>query len=264
VKARPFHVSTYGVSPDLQRVHPAFKTLNRGDLSRQRLLDLLEKYRAIETDWSPKASHVTIETASGRFIVRAPEKKLTLAAVTETPDAAVAPPAAVAVPTTAPEVPLTAAEIVERLGAPPVISFARPAPPPVPRWQRITATVLLTVGFALIAYTLNSMFAPAGRKPASDITLVTDPADLKKRMSDVAGVFATGRQAGDRQLTISADGLLVFAEIGPRQALGNATETFRLGRRGNRTCLVTTSGGVIEALDFNTLVYFGDAYRRMK
>lgn len=247
MKARPFHVSTYGVSPDLQRVHPAFKILNRGDLSRQKLLEVLEKYRQIETDWSPKASHVTIETEAGRFTVRAPEKKLTLANEGET---------------AAGELPLTAAEIVARLEMPVAISFAPKPPPPEPMGRRIVSIVLLVAGLTLISHTLNSVFVRPDTRPARDLAFVTDPADLKRRQNDVAGVFATGQQAGDRQLTITADGHIVFAELGPRQSLGNATETYRIARRGSRTVLVTTHGGVIEALEFNTLVYYGDTYRR--
>lgn len=244
-----YPVTTFGLSPDMQRVHPAFGRINRGDVSAKKLLEVLEKYRLLQTDWGPSASHIAIQSDAGRFVVRLANQSLTFAAE----DA----PAAQAVP-------LAAAEIVKRLEPPePVLEFRPPPPPVEPRWKTITGIVLLAAGLALIIFALHPILVPApADEPPADVTWVTDPAELKTRQQLVVGIFATGRQAGDRHLTVSADGHIVFAEVGPRQSLANATDTFRIAVRDQRTCLVTGQSGVIEALDLNTLSYFGDTYRR--
>jgi hypothetical protein len=51
-----------------------------------------------------------------------------------------------------------------------------------------------------------------------------------------------------------------------RQSLGlsSDTDSFRMGRRENRTCFVTSRTEVIEALSPKLLVYFRDTYRRIE
>jgi hypothetical protein len=102
------------------------------------------------------------------------------------------------------------------------------------------------------------------RRQSSDITLVTDEADAQARQKSVAGLFSTGPKPGDRSMTISALGDVIFAEVGPRQSLAAGTDSYRIGLRDQQMFLVTLRSGEIEVVNPDTLRYYGDIYRRVK
>lgn len=232
----------------MTRVHPAFGNINRGEVSRHKLFEVLETYRRLDPDSGSSASHFAIQSDTGRFIVRVSAQQLTLGVEGEPP---------------AQSVPLAAEEIVTRLAQPPApLDFRPPPRPSEPWWRSGVALVLLVAGVALMVHALQPVLAPEGARTPEDITLVTNAADLKAQQLALAGLFATGQQPGDRYLTISANGYILFAEVGPRNALDGRTDTFRIGRREKQTCLVTVRNGVIEVVDANTIVYYDDTYRR--
>jgi hypothetical protein len=248
---RRFPVVTHGVSPDLERIHPDFGRLNRGDISRQALAKVLETYRQLDNPWGAFISRFEVEAETGRFVIRSADKQLTLALADQT---------------AAQGVPLTVDQILQRLEQAPVISVAPPRPPPDPLWFSVATIVLFCAGVALIAHALRRTPEPLELDQVADVILVADPADAQARQQAVAGLFATGRAPGDRHITITPKGQVVFAEFGARQALGlnSDADGFRIGQRNNHTCLVTNHSGVIEALSSNILVYYGDAYRRIE
>lgn len=249
--SRPFHVSTFGLSPDLKRIDPLFGNINRGDVSRQALRIALEAYRQIETQWGPSVSRIVIKSEMGTFIVHAGGKQLTLA--TKDPDPA------------APQgVPVTTAEIMGRLEQAPVDTAVAPRPTPESPSRSAATLGLICVGVVLIVQAVKPLFSPEKPRPGADVTLVTTLAELKTRRQAVAGIYATGQKLGDRHLMVSPDGHIVFSELGPRQSIAAGADSYRLGQRGQQTCLVTPRSGVIEAVDANTLVYYGDTYRRIK
>lgn len=246
---RPFQVSTFGLSPDLKRVHPAFGTINRGEVSRHTLFDALEIYRRIDPNAAPSESHFLIKSELGRFIVRVAGGQLTLAAENER---------------TAQAVPLAPEEIVTRLEKPHVEVVMAPPPPPEPRWRIAVSAVLVLAGVALLIRGLKPLLVPEPAAAAEDISIITDLVQVNAQQRAVAGIFATGDRPGDRRLTISANGYIEFAELGPRQNLGSGTDTFEIGRREAQTCLVTARNGVITIVNANTLRYYGDTYRRLE
>lgn len=247
--ARLFHVSTFGLSPDMKRVHPEFGRIDRGEVSRHTLFEALEMYRRLESDWRP-ASHIAIQSDTGRFVVRVSGKELTLG-VEGTPAAE--------------GVPLASEEIVARLSQPPIpVAVGPPPPPPESLRRSAVAMVLFLAGVGLMVYALKPILVPERARPEEDLTFITGAAELKGRHRALAGAFTTGQQTGDRRLTISADGYVVFGEFGPRAALVSGAHTFRIGRRENQTRLVTARNDIIEVVDANTLLYYGDTYRRVK
>lgn len=247
---RPFQVSTFGLSPDMKRVHPAFGTINRGEVSRHTLFDALEIYRRIDSNAAPSESHFLIKSELGRFIVRVAGGQLTLAAENE--------PASQAVP-------LAAEEIVTRVEKPQVpVVMAPPPPPPEPRWRIALSAALVLAGVALLIRGLKPLLVPEPATAAEDISLITDLVQVNAQQRAAAGIFSTGDRPGDRRLTISANGYIEFAELGPRQSLGSGTDTFEIGRREAQTCLVTARNGVITIVNANTLRYYGDTYRRLE
>ena len=248
---RRFPVVTQGVSPDLKRIHPDFGRINRGDITRSALLQVLENYRRLDNEWGAFISRFEVEAETGSYVIRSADHQLTLALADQAPAQAV---------------PLPVDQIIARLEQAPVISVAPARPPPDPLWFSVATIVLLCAGLALIARALQRTSEPLEFEPAAEVLLVTDPADAQARQQAVAGIFATGRAPGDRHITITPKGHVVFAELGPRQSVGltSDADSFRIGRRDNRTCLVTSRSGVIEALSPNLLVYYGDTYRRIE
>ena len=247
--SRPFHVSTVGLSPDLKRIDPLFGSINRGDVSRQALRIALEAYRQIETQWGVSVSRIVIKSEVGTFVVRAANKQLTLATEEQT---------------IAQALPLTAAEIIKRLEQAPPDPAAEPPPPPEPPSRSAATIALLCTGVVLIVLGLKPLFVSEKPPPPDDFTLVTALAELKERRQAVVGIYATGPNLGDRHLMISPDGHIVFAELGARQSLGAGTDSYRIARRDQRTCLVTPRSGIIDVVDADAVVYYGDTYRRIK
>jgi hypothetical protein len=244
-----YPVTTFGVAPDLQRIHPEFGKINRGDVSSKVLQEVLERYRKIETDRGLLDSYITIDAETGRYVVRVAHHQLSLAPENQ-------PPASGAS--------LEPADIIKRLEQPLNISV-RPAPPAVePLWRTVTTLALLVLGVVLIAVAVMPLLGSKARQQSSDITLVRDAADAQIRQKSVAGLFSTGPKSGDRSMTITPLGDVIFAEVGPRQPLGAGTDSYRIGLRDQKTFLVTVRSGVIEVLDANTLRYYGDTYRRVQ
>ena len=116
----------------------------------------------------------------------------------------------------------------------------------------------------LTVLAVKPLFVSEKPSPSEDFTLVTALAELKERRQAVVGIYATGLNLGDRHLMISPDGHIVFSELGARQTIGAGTDSYRIARRDQRTCLVTPRSGVIETVDANTIVYYGDTYKRIK
>jgi hypothetical protein len=248
---RRFPVVTHGVSPDLKRIHPDFGRINRGDISRQVLAQVLDVYRRLDNQWGAFISRFEIEAETGRYVIRSADQQLTMALADQSPAQAV---------------PVTIEQALTRLEEVPVVSVAPPRPPPDPLWLNVATIVLLCSGAALIAHALQRKPAPLELEPVAEVVLVHDAADAQARQQAVAGLFATGRGAGDRHITITPKGHVVFAELGARQSAGlnSDADSFRIGRRDSRTCLVTSRSGVIEAVSPNMLLYFGDTYRRIE
>ena len=247
---RRFPVATYGLSPDYTRLDPAFGHVNRGDLPRARLLEVLELCRQLDTDWGPAAVRIVIEGDTGMFIVSLGRKQLWIARENDPPAQRLA---------------VTAQQVIERVEQPIKITVAPPPRPVEPISHSAMTLVLLCTGVILLVVALKPVFSPeiTPLSPPVDVEPVTDPADREARQAAVRGLFATGQQTGDRHLTISADGYVVFAELGPRQSLGAGADSFTIVRRDQQTGLLTTRSGLIEAIDRNTLLYFGDTYRRV-
>lgn len=148
-------------------------------------------------------------------------------------------------------------------------------------------------GSSMDAHTLLRALAPAGRSKwvtvgmlaaaivvtnAATVWLVTRPEpDLlpeyalmegppaQRLLADVAGSFETGGEAGDRALSILADGSVRWTLLGPNRQV--AEETL-LGAQPARSrgmpVLVTSNRGMIEVKDPMTVIFYRDTYRRKR
>jgi hypothetical protein len=254
-------VSTVHLSPDATSANARFGPTDARDVGAVELHELLERFREIDplqlVDAEPQ---VIITGRAGRFIVRTSQKKLFLYGARDAAQAYAE---------------LSPAEIVQQVEA----SDAAPgwadeasaesdatrdgaATLPQSAPHRGIAAAILITGIALNGYTLYSVFYTESVNPPPVVTLLTEPAELAARQQAVVGTYATGDKPGDRSITVLADGRIKFVEIGSANGVLNNTDTYRLGRRGDKLCLTTADSGVIDIFDTDTLVYYRDFYRR--
>ena len=247
------HVSTVNLSADTTAAGADFGLNQLGELSAAELVVLLERLRAIDAIQNAEADpHILIAARAGNFLVRTGQGKLLLYNARDT---------------TEPYSELTAEQIVAQVdravtGAP--FAADDPAVPVAPAPNRGIAIAILLAGIALNGYTLYSAFysESVNEKPA--LTLLIDPAEIAAQSQAVAGTYATGNQAGDRVIAITADGKIAFSEVGNARSINNGTDAFRLGRRDKKLCLSTTDSGIVDIVNIETVVYYRDTYRRTK
>ena len=247
------HVSTVNLSADTTAAGADFGLNQLGELSAAELVVLLERLRAIDAIQNAEADpHILIAARAGNFLVRTGQGKLLLYNARDT---------------TEPYSELTAEQIVAQVdravtGAP--FAADDPAVPVAPAPNRGIAIAILLAGIALNGYTLYSAFysESVNEKPA--LTLLIDPAEIAAQSQAVAGTYATGSQAGDRVIVITADGKIAFSEVGNARSINNGTDAFRLGRRDKKLCLSTTDSGIVDVVNIETVIYYRDTYRRTK
>lgn len=251
-----FQVTTVHLSTDGARAAAAFGTVERGALAGDALQDLLENFRFVDGVENHESDpQVIVGARSGRFIVRTGRQKLFLYNARDP---------------LAPYTELTAAEIVACLQRPavtqaPFPGTEEPLTPPAPKARhRGIAAMILVLGIALNGYTVYSSRYTESVNELPAVTLITDPSELITRQHDVVGTFATGAQKGDRVIEVARDGSIKFSEIDSPKGLGNGSDTYQLGRLENRLCLITRGNGVVNVVNIETMMYYGDTYRRTK
>lgn len=250
-----FLVTTVNLSADTTSASAAHGSADLGDLPSEEFAALLERFRLLDSIQNHEADpHLLVTARAGRFVVRTGRGKLFLYDARDTVE---------------PYAELTSGEIIQHLDrsadaaqadALDEASAKEPAPTP----NRGIAFAILIAGLALNGYTLYSVFytESVNEKPA--ITLVTDAAELAARQGDAVGTYATGDQPGDRVIAVAADGKMRFFRVADKSGLGENAETYHLGRHDKKYCLATTDSGVVDILNFDTLVYYRDTYKRTK
>jgi len=136
--------------------------------------------------------------------------------------------------------------------------------PPIPRggippWAKILAMAVLTIGFTGAGVWMLMRPAPS---LAPKFTLLPE-FESRALLTKVAGEYETGGKPGDRRLVIEADGTLRLAKFGPQRAI--LEESIRNARGGlaeGRAALITNDPYVLSIKDADTLVLYGNTYRR--
>lgn len=249
-----FRVTAVNVSADALHAGVTLGRTELGELPRDQLIALLDNFTRLNAAENHQADPCfEITGRSGRFLVRTALKRLFLYA----PGGAEEPSE------------LTAVEIAEQLERPPETTppFVPEAPPDertpsAP--HRGLAVAIIVVSLAVNAHTVHSVFHAETVEEQPVITLVTDAKELATRQGEVVGSFATGDQPGDRGIVVQRDGQVRFYEIGSTSRLVNNLDTYQIGRRSNKFCLITRDSGVVKIIDKDTLMYFRDAYKRAR
>jgi len=167
----------------------------------------------------------------------------------------------------------TVDEVLERLDGPPTEAAAAaaairrasasPIPPAtkggMPRWIKITALAVLIAG--INATTIWFMLRPAPTL-LPEYRLMSD-SDGRKLLLDAAGEYETGGREGDRRLIIQPDGGLILSTYGTkRKIIEETTLRSRAARTNGKPALLTSDPYLLEVKDANTVVLYGNAYRR--
>jgi hypothetical protein len=129
----------------------------------------------------------------------------------------------------------------------------------VPRWAKIAVMAAIIV--ICNGVTAWMLLRPV-RTLAPKFTLLP-PAESEALIAKYAGQFHTGEREGDRILVIEPGGTLQLARFGPRQTrVQPALKTVRGAVVDGRPALVTNDPAAITLKDADTLVFFGNTYRR--
>ncbi len=252
-----YRVSTVNLSADATQADVAFGTAELGELPPGDVIALLERFRGLDVIQNQEVDpHVVLIGRSGKFHVRTGQGKLFLYNARATIE---------------PYAELTAPEIIAQLERDnvTVAPFAHPGDTDSPGSARTRpaahhgiAAAILVAGLSLNGYTLYSAFYTEKVNERPAVTLVVDAAEASARQREIAGTYATGDRPGDRVIIVKPDGHVEFSEIAAKGLIAESRDTYRLGRRNTKLCLVTPTSGVVDLLNLETLTYYGDTYRR--
>jgi hypothetical protein len=158
----------------------------------------------------------------------------------------------------------TTKEAPARPSTPIAATPAPAAPTPVeaggpPRWLKIAAMAVIIIGCNATAAWL--LFSPP--KTIAPKFVLLSPAESATLIAKVAGEYRTGSGEGDRRLVIDTTGTARLAKFGPNQALTQpTTKTVRGALVDGQQALITNDPASITLKDADTLVLFGNTYKR--
>jgi hypothetical protein len=132
------------------------------------------------------------------------------------------------------------------------------------RSRNLLAVALLAAGLVLTFHAIRSALRIETIDPPPAVLPITESAEVAARRRDNAGRYATGSQPGDRVIVVSTDGKIAFTQLGAKQDFATNHDTFTLARREKKICLVTAASGVVDFVNSDTLLYYGDTYRRTR
>ncbi|MSU67889.1 MAG: hypothetical protein CK548_06990 [Opitutia bacterium] len=250
-----FTVTTVNLSADTSTADSRLGPSELGVLTPDEFRSLLDRLRRIDCAQPTEADpHLVVTSAAGHFIIRTSQGKLFLHDARDT---------------TEPYSLLSPEEIVTQLDpqitpAPYAFPTTTPTKKPKAAPHYAIAFAIFVAGLALNAYTICSVFNIESVAQPPSVVVLTDLEELATRDRDAIGSYATGSRPGDRVITVTPDGKVRFSELGSPDGISINTDTFRLGRRDKRLCLVTLESGVVDFVNPDTLLYYGDTYRRSK
>lgn len=133
------------------------------------------------------------------------------------------------------------------------------APEKIPRWLKVSLLVA-----AIVAINGTSVWMLL--KPPPDLLSEFEllPAGASHELLAMyAGDYATGAREGDRLLTIQPDGAIQLSKYGQqRNVVQEGVKTVRGALTSGKPALLTNDPYLLEIKDPNTVVLYGDTYKR--
>jgi hypothetical protein len=250
-----YRVVTFNLTPDASDLDAEAGAIERGEMTAGELMLLLERFRDLNlVETGEDDPYIELTAPSGKFHIRTTLGRLLLYNARASLE---------------PYIELTPTEIVIQLERS-VGSVAPFAPRPEseaaarrrPSTQRAIAAGILAAGLLINAYTIYSVTYVQSVNVKPNVTLLTDAREITARRTELVGTYVTGDRTGDRVISLQADGHVQFAEVGRPGSMSEVKDTYQIGRRGPKLCLVTGDGSVIDVVNLENLTYFRDTYRR--
>jgi len=272
-----FRVTTLNLSADARSASADFGRNYSGEFSNPEAIVLLEQFRQIDPVENLECEpEIIFETRTAKAVVRTIQHRLYLydskrfnaPALTLTAELIVA------------ELDGSAAEARTRaaLAAP---IYAIPATPDyavaTPTRNNPAAAsseellkpshraLLVTAIVGLLGYIAFPRFAADPAPPAAEFAPLSDSTRAEAIRSELAGVYVTGTEEGDHGISLAKDGALKLVLFNSDRSPSVLHDTYRVGRSGGAFAVVgSPPGGVILQVDRDTLLYFGETYRRVQ
>lgn len=169
----------------------------------------------------------------------------------------------------------TVDEVIERLDGPvaetattaaatPARRGSTPPVPAAPKTGMSTRTKIAILAVLIVG--INAVTAWFLVRPAptllGDYSLMSE-SDGKKLLVAAAGEYETGAREGDRRLIIQPDGGLILSTYGvKRKIIEETTLRSRAAQTKGKPALLTSDPYLLEVQDANTVILYGNAYRR--
>jgi hypothetical protein len=132
-------------------------------------------------------------------------------------------------------------------------------PERIPRGLKIGLLILAIVG--INATTVWMLLRPPPDL-LSEFELLPEAAS-HELLAQFAGDYETGNREGDRHLTIQPDGALQILKYNPKHVLvPENAKTVRGALTSGKPALLTSDPYLLEIKDPNTVVLYGDTYKR--
>lgn len=148
---------------------------------------------------------------------------------------------------------------VERPSLSPVISITPDETGRFPRWLKIAVMAVIIIGCnATAAWMLLS----PPKTIAPKYSLLT-PAESVALLGRVAGEYRTGSTEGDRRIILDPTGTARLAKFGPNLSVTQpVTKIVRGALVDGQPALVTDDPAAVVLKDADTIVFFGNTYKR--
>ncbi len=245
-----YKVSTYNLSADFRHAQADLGSNEIGSLTSEQLYKILEQFREIDAAENNDAMpRIDVSTVVGRFNIHtADQSRMTKE--------------------------LPALEILDYLANPQTgeqgasrdtLGTTTTVQAPKKGMNHSIAFAMLVVGLALNGYTLYSAFYIADINVALPLVLLTEKNDIKKQTEILAGTYVTGAEVGDRCIVVAPDGVVRLQEFAAKGTVRNqSSHPFGFGKRDDKLFIAMKPKGQIEVANRDTLVLYGDTYKRMK
>jgi len=132
-------------------------------------------------------------------------------------------------------------------------------PEKIPRWLKVS-------GLIAAIFLINGISVWMLLKPPPDLLSEFEllPAGASQELLNmVAGDYETGVREGDRRLTIQPDGAIQLSKYGEKRAvIEEDSKTVRGALTSGKPALLTNDPYLLEIKDPNTVVLYGDTYKR--
>lgn len=128
----------------------------------------------------------------------------------------------------------------------------------IPRSVKVALLVVLFGGINAVSGWMLMRPPPDLLPPHEMLSAVA----TERLLATVAGEFETGSRPGDRWMTIVRSGNIRVVKYGPKP--DETLLTARAALVNGQEVLITSARSMIEIKDADTLVLFGDTYKRMK